>query len=170
MKLRYVVITSVNRDDLPDGGSMHWAETVRAVRKALPDARVEVLTPDFCGNMDAVARVLDAGPHVFNHNMETIAACTSRVRPQANYRQSLRRTAIRQALSAGHYDQIRADGRARRRRIRSSTVIGGSRGERRGCRDDRPISPADPPQSSRGRVRHSGEVRSLSGCTDWRLD
>jgi len=88
-KLRYVVITSVNRDDLPDGGSQHFGETVRAVRKALPDARVEVLTPDFCGDLDAVARVLDADPHVFNHNMETIARLYRRVRPQANYQQSL---------------------------------------------------------------------------------
>ena len=72
MKLRYVVITSVNRDDLADGGSQHFAETVREVRRALPEARVEVLTPDFCGDLDAVARVLDAGPHVFNHNMETV--------------------------------------------------------------------------------------------------
>jgi len=60
MKLRYVVITSVNRDDLPDGGSEHFAETVTRVRAALPDARVEVLTPDFDGNLQAVARVLDA--------------------------------------------------------------------------------------------------------------
>ena len=89
MKLRYVVITSVNRDDLPDGGSTHFAETVRRVRAALPDARVEVLTPDFCGDMDAVARVLDAGPHVFNHNMETIGRLYASVRPQADYRQSL---------------------------------------------------------------------------------
>jgi lipoic acid synthetase len=89
MKLRYVVITSVNRDDLDDGGSTHFAETVREVRRALPGARVEVLTPDFCGDMDAVARVLDAEPHVFNHNMETIAPLYRRVRPQANYRQSL---------------------------------------------------------------------------------
>ena len=88
-KLRYVVITSVNRDDLPDGGSRHFAETVREVRKALPDARVEVLTPDFCGDLGAVARVLDAGPHVFNHNMETIARLYRRVRPQADYQQSL---------------------------------------------------------------------------------
>jgi len=84
-----VVITSVNRDDLPDGGSRHFAETVREVRQALPDARVEVLTPDFCGDLDAVARVLDAGPHVFNHNMETISRLYRRVRPQANYQQSL---------------------------------------------------------------------------------
>jgi lipoic acid synthetase len=89
MKLRYVVITSVNRDDLDDGGSTHFAETVREVRRALPDARVEVLTPDFCGDMDAVARVLDAGPHVFNHNMETVRRLYRRVRPQARYRQSL---------------------------------------------------------------------------------
>lgn len=89
MGLRYVVITSVNRDDLDDGGSYHFAETVREVRKTLPKARVEVLTPDFCGDLEAVARVLDAGPHVFNHNLETIARLYRRVRPQANYTQSL---------------------------------------------------------------------------------
>jgi lipoic acid synthetase len=89
MGLRYVVITSVNRDDLADGGSGQWAETVRAVREALPEAQVEVLTPDFCGDTEAVARVLDAGPHVFNHNMETIAGLYRKVRPQADYRQSL---------------------------------------------------------------------------------
>jgi len=89
MKLRYVVITSVNRDDLADGGSVHFAETVRQVRRAVPAARVEVLTPDFDGNMEAVARVLDAGPQVFNHNMETVSRLYRRVRPQADYRQSL---------------------------------------------------------------------------------
>jgi lipoic acid synthetase len=89
MALRYVVITSVNRDDLADGGSAHFAETVREVKHALPGARVEVLTPDFQGDMDAVARVLDAGPDVFNHNMETAPRLYRRVRPQANYRQSL---------------------------------------------------------------------------------
>jgi len=90
MNLRYVVITSVNRDDLPDGGSRHFADTVRAVRCALPAARVEVLTPDFRGDLGAVARVLDAGPHVFNHNIETVPRLYRRVRPQADYRQSLR--------------------------------------------------------------------------------
>jgi lipoic acid synthetase len=90
MHLRYVVITSVNRDDLPDGGSAHFAETVRQVRQALPEARVEVLTPDFCGDLDAVARVLEAIPHVFNHNMETVPRLYRRVRRQADYRQSLR--------------------------------------------------------------------------------
>jgi lipoic acid synthetase len=89
MQLRYVVITSVNRDDLEDGGSRHFADTVREVRRALPDARVEVLTPDFCGSFDAVACVLDAEPQVFNHNMETVPRLYRRVRPQADYRQSL---------------------------------------------------------------------------------
>ncbi|MBL8231094.1 MAG: lipoyl synthase [Bryobacterales bacterium] len=89
MRLRYVVITSVNRDDLEDGGSVHFAETVREVRRALPEAQVEVLTPDFCGDLRAVERVLDAGPHVFNHNMETVPRLYRRVRPQANYQQSL---------------------------------------------------------------------------------
>jgi len=89
MSLRYVVITSVNRDDLGDGGSNHFAETLRLVQCALPQARVEALTPDFCGDLDAVERVLDAGPHVFNHNMETVARLYGRVRPQADYRQSL---------------------------------------------------------------------------------
>jgi lipoic acid synthetase len=72
MRLRHVVITSVNRDDLADGGSGHFATTVREVRCALPEAQVEVLTPDFQGDLAAVARVLDAGPHIFNHNMETV--------------------------------------------------------------------------------------------------
>jgi lipoyl synthase len=89
MNLRYVVITSVNRDDLADGGSRHFAQTVSEVRHALPEARVEVLTPDFCGDTMAVARVLDAGPHVFNHNMETVPRLYRKVRPQADYRQSL---------------------------------------------------------------------------------
>jgi lipoyl synthase len=87
--LRYVVITSVNRDDLPDGGSTHFAETIRQVRAALPQARVEALTPDFLGDREAVRRVLDAGTHVYNHNMETVRRLYRRVRPQADYARSL---------------------------------------------------------------------------------
>jgi len=89
LNLRYIVITSVNRDDLPDGGSEHFAGTVREVRRTLPNSRIEVLTPDFCGDLTSVARVLDAAPDVFNHNMETVARLYRRVRPQADYRQSL---------------------------------------------------------------------------------
>jgi lipoic acid synthetase len=89
MGLRYVVITSVNRDDLDDGGSRHFAETVAQVRRSLPEARVEVLVPDFMGDLAAVARVLEAGPHVFNHNVETVPRLYRRVRPQAGYARSL---------------------------------------------------------------------------------
>lgn len=90
MRLRYVVLTSVNRDELPDGGSTHWALTVAAVKRALPAAQVETLTPDFNGDMAAVERVLAAGPDVYNHNMETVSRLYRRVRPQADYAQSLR--------------------------------------------------------------------------------
>ena len=89
MGLRHVVITSVNRDDLIDGGSHHFAETVKAVKCMLPSARVEVLVPDFMGDLDAVARVLGSGCDVFNHNMETVERLYRRVRPQAAYSRSL---------------------------------------------------------------------------------
>jgi len=87
--LRYVVLTSVNRDDLPDGGAGHFAATVAAVRRALPQAGVEVLTPDFQGKRRALATVLAAEPTVFNHNIETVPRLFPRVRPQGRYRRSL---------------------------------------------------------------------------------
>src|SRR5215510_3259595 len=89
LKLRYVVITSVNRDELPDGGAAHFAKTIRAVRQQLPDAKVEVLTPDFKGSLPALHTVLDAEPDTFNHNVETVPRLYGRVRPQADYKQSL---------------------------------------------------------------------------------
>jgi lipoic acid synthetase len=100
MGLRYIVITSVNRDDLVDGGSTHFAATVRAVRAALPEARVEVLTPDFMGQVEAVERVVASGPHVFNHNLETVPRLYATVRPQARYRQSLDVLAAARRLDA----------------------------------------------------------------------
>jgi len=87
--LRYVVITSVTRDDLAGGGAAHFARTIREVRAALPEARIEVLTPDFLGDPSAVGQVLDAAPDVFNHNIETVPRLYARVRPQADYARSL---------------------------------------------------------------------------------
>ncbi len=87
--LRYVVITSVTRDDLSDGGAGQFAKTITAVRRRLPFAKVEVLTPDFNGDADALKEVLDAGPDVYNHNVETAERLYPRVRPQADYRRSL---------------------------------------------------------------------------------
>lgn len=89
LNLRYVVITSVNRDELPDGGAAHFARTIHAVRRRLPHTKIEVLTPDFKGNRNALRTVLDARPDTFNHNVETVPRLYRTVRPQADYRQSL---------------------------------------------------------------------------------
>ena len=89
LDLTYVVITSVNRDELADGGASHFAATIQAVRRRLPKCRIEVLTPDFKGNLAALHAVLDARPDTYNHNIETISRLYSRVRPQADYNQSL---------------------------------------------------------------------------------
>ena len=89
MGLRYVVLTSVDRDDLADGGAAHFAATVRAVRRALPGAGIEVLTPDFKGDREALLAVLEAEPEVFNHNIETVPRLFPRLRPQGRYRLSL---------------------------------------------------------------------------------
>jgi lipoic acid synthetase len=89
LNLAHTVITSVNRDDLPDGGAAHWAETIREVRALNPECKVEVLIPDFNGDEDALNTVLDAEPDVLNHNTETIARLYRRVRPDAVYEQSM---------------------------------------------------------------------------------
>ena len=89
MGLRYVVITSVTRDDLPDGGSGHFAACISEVRGMLPDAGIEVLTPDFKGSEDALGTVLAASPDVFNHNVETVPSLYATVRPQADYARSI---------------------------------------------------------------------------------
>ena len=87
--LRYAVLTSVNRDELPDGGAAHIAETVLAIRRRCPGVEVEVLTPDFLGNPEAVARVVAAGPTVFNHNVETVPELYPTVRPAGRLERSL---------------------------------------------------------------------------------
>jgi len=89
MGLRYVVITSVTRDDIPDGGSVIFAETIRHIRERIPDAFVEVLIPDFNGNAHALQTVLEARPDVLNHNLETVPRLYPRVRPEAVYHGSL---------------------------------------------------------------------------------
>jgi lipoic acid synthetase len=89
MGLKYAVITSVNRDDLPDGGAFIFAQCVRQVRKRLPECRVELLIPDFEGNWDALATVMDSKPDTLNHNIETVRRVFSRVRPRGDYDQSL---------------------------------------------------------------------------------
>jgi lipoic acid synthetase len=89
MGLRHVVVTSVNRDEMKDGGASLFAATIRWIRRLNPDTSIEVLTPDFKGNREALQVVIDARPSIFNHNVETIARLYRRVRPQAIYQRSL---------------------------------------------------------------------------------
>ncbi len=97
--LKHAVVTSVTRDDLPDGGAEQFAACIREIRAMNPGTTVEVLTPDFAGNAEALHVVLAESPEVFNHNVETVPRLYSTVRPQANYRQSL--DVLRQATKAG---------------------------------------------------------------------
>ncbi len=96
LNLKHVVITSVTRDDLSDGGANAFAETIRAVRERTPNVMIEVLTPDFVEHLDTV---LDAGPDVFNHNLETVRRLQAAIRPQASYEQSL--ATLRKAAERG---------------------------------------------------------------------
>jgi len=89
MGLHYVVVTSVTRDDLPDGGASFFAKTIQAIRRVDPTIKIEVLVPDFKGNHSSLEIVLRGGPDVLNHNVETVARLYPEVRPQANYRRSL---------------------------------------------------------------------------------
>lgn len=89
MKLNHVVITSVNRDDLPDGGASQFIKCIEAIRTISPQTTIEVLIPDLCGNWQALKLILQAQPEVLNHNTETIPRLYRRVRPQGNYERSL---------------------------------------------------------------------------------
>jgi lipoic acid synthetase len=89
MGLSYVVITSVTRDDLADGGAGVFAKTIEEIRKRMPYALVEVLIPDFQGNSDALQTIIDGSPDVLNHNLETVQRLYPLVRPEASYRRSL---------------------------------------------------------------------------------
>jgi lipoic acid synthetase len=99
MGLRHVVITSVTRDDLADGGALHFVETVRAVRERIPRVTVEVLVPDFCGSDTALDLLLACAPDVLNHNVETVPRLYATVRPQADFARSL--AVLRRAADHG---------------------------------------------------------------------
>ncbi len=90
MSLKHCVITSVNRDELADGGAEVWAETIRQIRLQSRGTNVEVLIPDFCGDWDALQKVLDERPEILNHNIETVPRLYYKVRPQAKYHRSLK--------------------------------------------------------------------------------
>ncbi|MDC3073166.1 lipoyl synthase [Prochlorococcus sp. AH-716-O13] len=89
LKLKHVVITSVNRDDLDDGGALQFYKCVSEVRKKSPETTIELLIPDLCGNWSALEKILDSRPNVLNHNIETVLALYRKVRPQGNYQRTL---------------------------------------------------------------------------------
>jgi len=99
MKLKHCVITSVDRDDLPDGGAAHWAETIRQVKQINPETTIEALIPDFMGKSELVQMVIDAIPEVISHNLETVRRLTPQVRSAAKYERSLE--VIRQIAASG---------------------------------------------------------------------
>ena len=113
--LSHAVVTSVNRDDLADGGAGHFAATIRAIRSAVPECTVEVLIPDFCGNWDALDAVLREVPEILNHNLESVERLYRRVRPQALYERSLE-------LLARSDARRRADGTGMR--TKSGVMVG----------------------------------------------
>ena len=92
--LRHVVVTSVTRDDLPDGGAAHFANTIQAIRRRLPSATIEVLIPDFGGSEEALQIVIEAEPDILNHNVETVPRLFPYVRPQGSYRRSIELLAL----------------------------------------------------------------------------
>jgi lipoic acid synthetase len=89
MNIKHAVITSVDRDDLPDGGSVIWAETVKSIRKKSPQTTLETLIPDFMGKWDNLQRIIDVAPEIVSHNLETVRRLTKQVRIQAKYDRSL---------------------------------------------------------------------------------
>ena len=89
LKLKYAVITSVTRDDLPDGGAEHFAECIFEIRKLCPETKIEILTPDFKGDINSLDIIINAKPDVFNHNIETVRQMFKIARPQGNYDRSL---------------------------------------------------------------------------------
>jgi len=99
--LRHVVVTSVTRDDLNDGGARHFASTIKAIRTLLPDAIIEVLIPDLGGDEEALQVILHARPHILGHNLETVPRLYPLVRPQADYERSLRLLALAKAKVGG---------------------------------------------------------------------
>jgi lipoyl synthase len=99
MGLRHCVITSVDRDDMPDGGAQHWAETIRRIKETNPGVTIETLIPDFRGNIPDIVKVIDAGPDVISHNIETVRRLTPLIRSVAKYEVSLK--VLKHIASAG---------------------------------------------------------------------
>ena len=165
---RHVVVTSVDRDDLPDGGSAHWAAVVRALKEDDGARTVEVLTPDFQGIAEQIDRVAEAGPDVYNHNVETVPRLYATVRPKSDFRRSvdlLARVKARHPAMTTKSGLMLGLGETRRRGARRL-----SRAPRRGRRRrDGGAVPAPLGLESPGRrVRDAGALRGAREERGWR--
>jgi len=129
LRLSHAVVTSVNRDDLSDGGAGHFVATIRAIRRRVPGCTVEVLIPDFFGNWEALALVLREVPDILNHNLESVGRLYRRVRPQARYERSLE-------LIARADERRRADGTAMKTKSGVMVGLGETMEELRGALAD----------------------------------
>jgi lipoic acid synthetase len=172
LRLNYVVITSVDRDDLRDGGAGHFAECIRRVRELSPNTRIEILVPDFRGRMDRALEILNAAPpDVMNHNLETAPRLYKEARPGSDYAYSLNlRFRLRlfiesaealQGIASACANQIRHHGRPWRNGRRSAA--GDARHARARCRhaDHRPVPDAEWRPSSGASLRASGYVQDV---------
>jgi lipoic acid synthetase len=159
--LRHVVITSVDRDDLEDGGAEHFARTIRAIRHRAPETTIEILTPDFLKCDPSVLEVVvEARPDVFNHNLETVPGLYPSVRPGARYFHSLR---LQQPQGAGpdHVHQVGHHGGPGRGPAGGDAGDGRHARRRRGFPDHRPVSAAHPQAPRGGPFRHPRGVQGL---------
>ena len=161
LRLAHVVVTSVDRDDLADGGAAHFATTIRAIREACPATSIEVLTPDFLRKDGAIEIVIDAKPDVFNHNIETVPSLYRRIRPGADYRASLNLLKRAKALDPRMFTKsgimVGLGEEA------AEVAPGDGRPPRRRCRfpHHRAIFAADAEACCGSPLRHAGGVRRL---------
>ena len=159
--LSHVVITSVDRDDLDDGGAAHFAQTIRAIRARTPATTIEVLTPDFLRKEGAVETVVEARPDIYNHNLETVPGLYLKIRPGARYFVSLRLLQRVKELAPDHVHQVRHHGGLGRGARGGAAGDGRPARGRRRLPDRRPVPAADP-QACRGQALR--DARRVQGA------
>ena len=159
--LDHVVVTSVDRDDLDDGGAFQFVRCIERLRETAPETTIEVLTPDFRNKAGAIEAVTDARPDVYNHNLETVPRLYTEVRPGARYYHSLRLLDHGQAPRPRDLHQVGRHGGARRGAPRNPPGDGRPALGRRGFSDHRPVSAPDRTAPRGDALRHAGRVRGL---------
>ena len=162
--LEHIVVTSVDRDDLADGGASQFVKVIEALRKRTPATTIEILTPDFRNKSEkAVEAIVDAGPDVYNHNLETVPRLYPTIRPGARYYASLRLLESVKRHAPHDLHQVRGDGRARGAAARGPPGDGRHAFGRRRFPDHGTIFAADAAPREGGGVRHPAGVRRLCG-------